>query len=87
MMVLSGIADSEQLAALTKLLDEYSQELGLVGDLAARNQLAMRIMDLFNNGLTKPEDIRRHLDSSRAASLALLFQNVRLADKRRPVRP
>jgi hypothetical protein len=67
MMMLSGIADAEQLATLTKLLDEYSTELGIVGDTAARDRLAVRIIDLFNNGVTKPEDIRRRLDSSRAS--------------------
>jgi hypothetical protein len=68
MMMLSGIADAEQLAALTKLLDEYSRELGIAGDTAARDRMATRIIDLFNNGVTKPEDIRRHLDSSRVST-------------------
>ena len=67
MMMLSGIADAEQLAALTKLLDEYSREQGIAGDNAARDRLAVRIIDHFNNGVTRPEDIRRHLDSSRAS--------------------
>ena len=33
----------------------------------ARDRLANRIMGLFNDGITKPEDIRRELDSSRAS--------------------
>ena len=37
-----GIANSEQLAALTKLLDDYSKELGIGGDKAARDRLAER---------------------------------------------
>lgn len=63
-MTLWGIADAEQLAALTRLLDEYSKEIGIAGDDAARDRLAGRIMGLFNEGITKPEDIRRNLDSS-----------------------
>ena len=64
-----GIADAEQLAALTKLLDEYSKEMGIAGDQAARRRLAARLMCLFNEGITNPEDIRRNLDSSPGAWL------------------
>ena len=55
---------SIQLAALTKLLDDYSTELGIEGDISARDHLAARIMSLFNDGITNPEDIKRNLDSS-----------------------
>ena len=64
-----GIANNEQLAALTRLLDDYVKDMGLVGDTAARDRLAETIMALFNDGV-KPEDIRRHLDSSRASPSA-----------------
>ena len=64
MNTLWGIADAEQLAALTKLIDAYSNEMGIEGDEAARDRLAARVMDLFNDGVTKPEDIWRQLDSS-----------------------
>ena len=63
-MTLFGIANAEQLAALTKLLGEYSKEVGIEGDEVARDRLASRIMRLFNDGITLPEDIRRNLDSS-----------------------
>ena len=59
-----GIADAEQLAALARLLDEYSKEMGIAEDQPARNRLAARIMCLFNEGITNPENIRRNLDSS-----------------------
>ena len=62
-----GIADADQLAAPTKLIDDHSKEMGIKGDKAARDRLAARVMDLFNGGFTNPEDIRRHLDSSRAS--------------------
>jgi hypothetical protein len=65
-MALWGVADAEQLAALTKLLDDYSNEIGIAGDKAGRDRLADRIMGLFNDGIIKPEDIRRRLDSSQA---------------------
>ena len=66
MNTLWGIANAEQLAALTKLLDDYVKDMGFVGDPIARDRLADLIMALFNGGV-KPEDIRRHLDSSRAS--------------------
>ena len=64
MTLLSGIADNEQLAKLTKLLEDYAKEVGVDADKAARDRLALRIMTLFNEGVVRPEDIRRELDSS-----------------------
>jgi hypothetical protein len=61
-----GIANNEQLAALTRHLDEYVKDMGLVGDTAARGRLAQTIMALFTDGV-KPEDMRRHLDASLAS--------------------
>jgi hypothetical protein len=69
-MISWGIADAEQLAALARLLDEYSKEMGIAGDKPARNRLAARIMCLFNEGITNPGDIRRNLDSSPSSWLA-----------------
>jgi hypothetical protein len=57
-----GAADSEPLVALTKLLDGYSNEIGIDGDEVAHDRLAAHIMVLFNKS-TRPEDIRRKLDS------------------------
>lgn len=68
-MISWGIADAEQLAALARLLDEYSKEMGIAGDKPARNRLAARIMCLFNEGITNPGDIKRNLDSSPSAWL------------------
>ncbi|MDX8442229.1 hypothetical protein [Mesorhizobium australafricanum] len=62
-----GVADPEQLASLGKLLEEYAKEMGISGDDEARKRLAARIMGLFNEGVTAPEDIRRRLDSSQQA--------------------
>lgn len=66
MNTLWGVANAEQLAALTKLLDDYVREMGFVGDTVARDHLAGLIMALFNEGV-KPEDMRRHLDSRQAS--------------------
>lgn len=62
-----GIADAEQLAALTRLLNDYSKETGIAGDAVEHDRLAARIMGLFNEGITKPEDIRRNLDADPGA--------------------
>jgi hypothetical protein len=59
-----GIASGPQLAELTKLLEDYSKEVGIENNAPARDRLAKRIMDLFNEGVMKPEDIKRNLDSS-----------------------
>lgn len=66
MRTLWGVADAEQLTALASLLEEYANEMGLHGDEDARNRLAERILALFNEGVA-PEDIRRHLDSSKSS--------------------
>jgi hypothetical protein len=62
-MPLRGIADAEQLAELARLLDEFSKEVGIEDDRSARERLALRILSLFNIGITKPEDIKRRLNS------------------------
>lgn len=63
-----GVADPEQLAALGKLLEEFSKEMRISGDEEARERLADRILALFNEGVA-PEDIRRRLDSSPGSPL------------------
>ena len=63
MTQISGIADAEQLAALTELLEEYSRKAGIADNKPARDRLACRILSLFNDGIVKPADIRRELDS------------------------
>jgi DNA polymerase III delta subunit len=58
-----GVANPDQLAELTTLIEDYAKEMGINGDKAARDRLAARVMDLFNEGV-KPEEMRRRLDSS-----------------------
>ena len=60
-----GVANPDQLAELTKLIEDYAMDMGINGDKAARDRLAARVMDLFNEGV-KPEDMRRRLDSRSA---------------------
>ncbi|TIU58190.1 MAG: hypothetical protein E5V52_04065 [Mesorhizobium sp.] len=63
---LVGVADADQLAALSKLMAEFEKETGISEDDEARRSLAERIMALFNRGVTEPEEIRRRLDAGRA---------------------
>lgn len=65
MAITWGVADPDQLAELSKLIDAYSREMGIEGDTAARDRLAELVMALFNEGV-KPGDMRPRLDSSRA---------------------
>jgi len=58
-----GVANPDQLAELSKLIEDYAIDMGINGDKAARDRLAARVMDLFNEGV-KPEDMKRRLDSS-----------------------
>jgi hypothetical protein len=66
-MTMWGIADAEQLADLTKILDEYCEHAGIRGDHPARERLARRIMSLFNDGIVDRAEINRALDSSAQA--------------------
>jgi hypothetical protein len=63
MRTLWGTANPDQLAALKKLLEEYAAERGLAGDKIALDQLAERIMSLFNEGIIDATEIRRRLDA------------------------
>ena len=46
-----GMANAEQLAELTKILDEYCERAGIKDNHPARERLALRIMGFFNNGI------------------------------------
>ena len=57
-----GIASSAELAALTKILDDYCQQTGIAGSHPEREHLARRLMALFSDGIEKPDDIKMALD-------------------------
>ena len=61
-MTLRGIADADQLATLTKILDDYSEQAGMEGSHPAREHLARRLIALFSGGIDSPDDIRMALD-------------------------
>ena len=61
-MILQGISDAEQLATLTKILDEYCEQAGMPGTHPAREHLARRLIALFSGGIDSPDDIRMALD-------------------------
>jgi hypothetical protein len=62
-MTLRGIADAEQLATLTRILDDYCEQAGMEGSHPAREHLARRLFALFSGGIDSPDDIRMALDS------------------------
>ena len=63
-MPFRGIADAEQLATLTRILDEYCEQAGMEGTHPAREHLARRLIALFSGGIDSPDDIKMALDRS-----------------------
>ena len=61
-MPFRGSADAEQLATLTRILDDYCELSGIEGSHPAREHLARRLIALFNGGIDSPDDIRMALD-------------------------
>jgi hypothetical protein len=61
-MTFRGIADAEQLATLTRILDDYCEQAGIEGSHPAREHLARRLIALFTGGIDSPDDIRMALD-------------------------
>ena len=62
-MTIRGIADADQLATLTRILDDYCEQAGMEGTHPAREHLARRLIALFSGGIDSPDDIRMALDS------------------------
>ena len=60
-MVFTGIADPDQLAALTMAVDEHCRECGI--DLASeeRDEIAHLVMTLFRNGASTSQELRAAL--------------------------
>ena len=58
------IADAEQLATLTRILDDYCEQAGIEGSHPAREHLARRLIALFSGGIDNPDDIKMALDST-----------------------
>jgi len=61
-MTVRGTADEIQLAALTRILDDYCEQAGMEGAHPAREHLARRLIALFSGGVDSPDDIRMALD-------------------------
>ena len=61
-MTYRHILDSEQLAALTRILDDYCEQSGIEGSHPAREQLARRLFALFRGGIDSPDDVKMALD-------------------------
>jgi hypothetical protein len=60
-----GIANPEQLAVLTKMLDDHCRNIGLAEGHPEREALAHRVMALFNNGILDIEDLTQALATGR----------------------
>lgn len=63
-MSFRDVVDTEQLATLTRILDEYCLQAGIEGAHPAREHLAGRLMSLFRRGIDSPGDIKMALDSA-----------------------
>jgi hypothetical protein len=61
-----GIANPEQLAVLTRVLDDHCRNIGLAEDHPERETLAHRVMALFNNGILDIEDLKQALAAGRS---------------------
>ena len=61
-MTFRGIADAQQLATLTRILDEYCEQAGMEGTHPAREHLARQLIALFSGGIDSPDDIKMALD-------------------------
>jgi len=59
-----SIVDDEQLATLTRIMDEYCEQAGIEGSHPAREHLARRLIALFTAGIDNPDDIRKALDGA-----------------------
>ena len=62
-MALRGTADEIQLAALTRLLDDYCEQAGIEGTHPAREHLARRLIALFSGNIDSLDHIKMALDS------------------------
>ncbi len=61
-MIFRGMADAEELATLTRILDDYCERAGIKGSHPAREHLARRLMALFRGGVDSPDDIKIAMD-------------------------
>jgi hypothetical protein len=62
-MLLTGIADSEQLAILTAALSDYCRTNNIERGTPAQDQAALIVMALFNNGAGTAEELKAALES------------------------
>lgn len=56
-----GVADSVELAILTKALDDYCAAHHIVGD-PDRERIALKVMSLFKQGVSGPEQLLAELE-------------------------
>jgi hypothetical protein len=62
MMRFSGIADPEQLAILTTILNDICTAAGIAPQSDARDDIAALLLDLYQNGHCSSEQLRAALN-------------------------
>jgi hypothetical protein len=68
-MSFRGVADSEQIAILTRVLDDYCREHGIEKGDPKREAFGCHIMAIFNSGLRRVDEIRATLAGYRQAGM------------------
>lgn len=63
-MASENTVSAEDLAALTKALDDRCRELGLANGDPGREQLGRRVMHLFETGALSADDLKRVLSQT-----------------------
>ena len=63
-MAIEGTVSPEDLAALTKALDDRCRELGLANGDPGRERLGRRVMYLFESGALSADDLKRALSQT-----------------------
>ena len=62
MMRFSGIADPEQLAVLTTVLNDICTAAGIAPQSDARDDIAALLLDLYQNGYSSEDQLRAALN-------------------------
>ena len=63
-MTFNGSADSDQLSIISKVLDDYCRQAGIAAGHPARERLGRRVMELFQGGMDKAEDLPAAMNAS-----------------------
>jgi hypothetical protein len=62
-MFYDGSADPQQLAMLTKVLNDYCSEAGIPDGHAAKEHFGRRLMSLFKSGIDQPDQLTAKMNT------------------------